>query len=232
MRNRFARFLVNLIIHLTLKVEVINIENLPAEGGYIAASNHLGRLDVALVYYFLRRKDVTILAAEKYKKYAIWRWFVKALDSLFVDRYGADLVTLRDALGRLKRGGVLVLAPEGTRSKDEALLEARPGVSYLAARAGAIVVPVGVTGTEDRLVKANLLRLRRSKVLVRVGKPFTLPPLHGGDRDAQLNADTEELMCQIAALLPESHRGFYANHPRLQQLLNGQAGSEKVSLPG
>ena len=145
-------------------------------------------------------------------------------------RYGADLVTLREALARLKRGDVLVLAPEGTRSKSEALLEARPGVSYLAARAGAWVVPVGVTGTEDRLVKANLLRLRRSKVIVKVGKPFKFRPLHGGDRDVQLSADTDELMCQIAALLPESHRGFYAHHPRLQELLEEQDSNPKVSL--
>jgi 1-acyl-sn-glycerol-3-phosphate acyltransferase len=53
-----------------------------------------------------------------------------------------------------------------------------------------------------------------------------LPPLTNKDREAQLQQDTEEIMCQIAALLPESYRGVYADHPRTIELLNRAADSQ------
>jgi len=61
--------------------------------------------------------------------------------------------------------------------------------------------------------------LRRSQVTGQVGQPFTLPPLKGSDRDAALKLYTDEIMCRIAALLPPGYRGVYAEHPRLQELL-------------
>jgi 1-acyl-sn-glycerol-3-phosphate acyltransferase len=80
------------------------------------------------------------------------------------------------------------------------------------------VIPVGIVGTEDRVVWGLLKRLRRAPVTVIVGEAFHLPPLTSGDREAQLRERTDEMMCQIAALLPEKYRGFYANHPRTLEL--------------
>ncbi len=66
---------------------------------------------------------------------------------------------------------------------------------------------------------ANLCRFRRSPVLARTGEPFTLPALPVTERDAALEAYTDEIMCRIAALLPPAYRGVYSDHPRLQELL-------------
>jgi 1-acyl-sn-glycerol-3-phosphate acyltransferase len=221
-----ARFFVRLVcilgFRLFARVKVIGFERLPAQGGYIAASNHVGRLDPALAYYFLNRKDVTLLVAEKYHKYALVRWLVRVLDGVWVDRFGADFKALRQVMRRLEAGGVLVVAPEGTRSRTGALIQARPGSSYLAARAGVPVVPVGITGTEDQVVLGRLRRLRRLDITVRVGQPFLLPPLDAKNREQALQGHTDEIMCQIAALLPPDYRGVYANHPRLIALLNDQ----------
>lgn len=219
MQYRFARFLVYLIVRLLARVQVDNIENLPKEGAYIAVSNHLGRLDAALVYVFVDRRDITMMVAEKYKNVAILRWFVKALDSIWVDRFNADLGAIRESMSRLKKGGVLVIAPEGTRSPTGALIEARGGGSYLAARTGVPVVPVAIAGSEDKRLVAHLKRLKRVPIHVRVGKPFTLPPLNSKDKEADLQKATDEIMCRIAALLPEVYRGVYADHPRTQELL-------------
>jgi len=222
-RFALARFLIRLSIilcfHLLTRVKVYGLEHLPPMGGYIVAANHLGRIDPALAYYFLDRKDVSLLIAEKYHKYAIARWAAKALDAVWVDRFGADFQVLRMMLRRLEGGGVLVLAPEGTRSPTGALIQGRSGGSYLAARAGVPIVPVATTGTEDKLVSERLRRLRRLDITVRVGLPFLLPPLVGKDRDQALQQYTDEIMCQIAALLPPQYRGVYADHPRLIELL-------------
>jgi 1-acyl-sn-glycerol-3-phosphate acyltransferase len=106
------------------------------------------------------------------------------------------------------------------------LIEAKPGVSYLATKLKRPIVPVAITGTEDENLLGNLKKLRRSHITVGAGPTFTLPPLPRENRDEILKQYTDEIMCHIAALLPEKHRGVYAEHPRLQELLK-----EKSTLP-
>jgi len=217
--SSIIRFMINPLVKLVARVQVDGMHNLPEEGGYIVAANHLGRLDIPLVYFLLKRDDIILLVAEKYRKYGIVRWLVEALDAIWLDRFNADFHALRHTLEKLKAGGVLVMAPEGTRSTTGGLLRGKPGVSYLAAKSGLPVVPVAATGTEDEKVLAGLKRLKRAEVCVRVGEPFHLPPARGSERDAILERNTDEIMCRIAALLPETYRGVYADHPRLKELV-------------
>jgi 1-acyl-sn-glycerol-3-phosphate acyltransferase len=109
------------------------------------------------------------------------------------------------------------------------LIEAKPGVSYLATRLHRPIIPVGITGTEDQALIGNLKKLCRGHITVTAGQPFMLPPLPKQDRDEALKQYTDEIMCHIAALLPEKYRGVYANHPRLKQLLDSPA---QAVLPG
>lgn len=220
MGYRIARWIIKIVMSLICRVEVRGIEHVPAQGSYIVAANHVGRLEVPVVYTLLDRRDIIMLAAEKYRENALTAWFFKQLNGIFIDRFNADYAALRETLKRLKKGGVLVMAPEGTRSKSGALIEGRDGASYLASVSGAPVIPVGVTGTRDREVLANLKRLRRSRVVLNVGPAFTLPALKSQEREEKLKEYTDEIMCQIAALLPEDYRGVYADHPRLKELLS------------
>jgi len=223
MTYSLIRFLIRLLAPVVMRLEVFGKENLPASGAYIAAANHLGVLDSLLVYYLLERQDIILIIAEKHTRYAFTRWLVRSLDAIYVDRFNADMAVMREVLRRLRKGGVLVIAPEGTRSQTGALLEGRQGASFLAAKTGVPIIPVGATGTQDRLLLANLKRLRRTPVTVCIGESFQLPPLSKQDRDAALLADTTEIMCRIAVLLPPEYRGFYADHPRLHELLNRPA---------
>jgi 1-acyl-sn-glycerol-3-phosphate acyltransferase len=223
MIRRIARVVLNVFFHTFAVVDVIGMENIPAEGAFVAASNHLGRLDPALVYYLLTRDDVYLMVAEKYQKYALVRWLVRHLDGVFIDRYNADFRPLRIILERLKNGGVVALAPEGTRSRSMALVQAWPGTSYLAAKAGVPVLPVALTGTEDVVVKERLRHFKRIHIRILVGKSFMLPGLVKQERDKILQQSTDEIMCQIAALLPPAYRGVYSDHPRLAELLENTA---------
>ncbi|HSQ28135.1 MAG TPA: lysophospholipid acyltransferase family protein [Anaerolineales bacterium] len=221
MGYKIARLLIKLLFFLFTRLEVDGEENLPPSGSLIIAANHLGRLDVPLVYYFLDRPDVILLIAEKYQKVGVARWFVDRLDGIWVDRFNADFSAMRKALARLRAGGVLVLSPEGTRSPTEKLLEAKPGAGYLAAKAGVPVLPVAVTGTEDRVVLHQLSHFRRPTIKIRAGEPFQLPPYNPKvkNRDEVLKQYTDEIMCRIAALLPPRYRGFYAEHLRVNEIL-------------
>ncbi len=217
--HKIFRFFVRLILGLIARVEVSGFENLPS-GGFVIAANHIGRLDAALAYYVLNRPDIIMVVAEKYEKYAIFRWLVKLTNGMFVDRYNSDIHAIRETLRRLQQGQVFTITPEGTRSKSGNLIEAKPGGTYLAWKAGVPVVPVALTGTEDAVVVERLKHFKRLKVRIVAGKPFNLPPVKGKDRDAAMLQYTDEVMCRIAALLPPERRGVYTQHPRLKGLLN------------
>lgn len=126
---------------------------------------------------------------------------------------------MRRIMALMEKGYTLVIAPEGTRSRVGSMIEGKVGVSYLAAKLQRPIVPIGLAGTEDRVILDNLRHLRRSHIVVNAGRPFSLPPLPRGDKDAALRRDTDEIMCQIAALIPEKNRGVYSKHARLRELL-------------
>lgn len=218
MPERFFRLLINIIIELVCDINIIGIENIPKTGGYIIASNHLGRLDVLLVYKIMQRKDIIMAVAEKYQKYWFFRLAAKALDAIFIDRFNVDFRTMRKIIKRLQTGEILVIAPEGTRSKAESLQEGKPGAAYLAEKAKLPVIPVGLVGTEDRVVKANIKKLKRSRVSVTVGEPFFLQPSPKQNRVENLKNATDDIMVRIALLLPKKYWGVYATHPRLVDL--------------
>ena len=219
MRN-FIRALIRFVINLVTDVEISGREHLPPKGGFVVATNHLGILDAALAYYVLDQWDLFVPVAEKWEESAILRWLGKHLNFIFVDRFHPDLKALREMIHRMEDGQTLVIAPEGTRARDEKMAEAKPGVAYLAAKSGFPVLPVALSGTEDRIIFGNLKRLRRSRVRVTGGPAFSIPPVPKENREEFLQHWTDEIMCRIAVMLPEHNRGHYADHPRIQQLLN------------
>jgi 1-acyl-sn-glycerol-3-phosphate acyltransferase len=218
MRN-FLHWLIRLIFNLIAHVEVSGYEYLPKEGNCIIATNHLGILDVPIGLYALNRWDMFVMIGEKWGKVRLFRWAGKYLNLIFIDRFNPDVKTLRKIISLMEKNNILVIAPEGTRSRAGSLIEAKLGVSYLAAKLNRPIVPVAITGTEDKVVFGNLKRLRRSHFTVTAGPAFTLPPLPRENRDEALKRYTDEIMCHIAALLPEKYRGVYADHPRLKELL-------------
>jgi len=155
----------------------------------------------------------------------LFRWLGKYFNFIFIDRYNADIKTLRKVIALMEEDNILVIAPEGTRSRIGSLIEARPGVSYLATKLNRPIVPVAITGTEDKAFFGSLKRLRRAHITLTAGPAFTLPPLPRENRDEVLKQYTDEIMSHIAALLPEEYRGFYENHPRVKELLKEQAAS-------
>lgn len=219
MMYRVIRILDRWLVRMLTRLEVEGFERVPREGAYIATGNHLGVLDPVLVYYLLDRRDIIMLVAEKYRRFTLARWLVKSVDAIFVERFSADFAVMREVLTRLRAGGVLIIAPEGTRSKSGGLQAGRSGAAYLAAKAQVPVLPVAVIGSEDQRLFASLKRLRRALVTIRIGEMFFLPPLPGEDREVALRRYTDEIMCRIAALLPPEYHGVYADHPRLKEIL-------------
>ena len=219
---RIVIAIARVIVKLIGNVKSIDLDTLPETGGVIVVTNHLGRLDAVLGVLLVKRRDVIIMIAEKYENHPLWGWLGKQLDAVWLNRTEADFRAMRQVFQRLRQGNMLAIAPEGTRSKTETMARGKPGAAYLAAKSGLPIYPIGLSGTEDRLLKERFRRWRRLDITIRVGKPFTLPPMPRTDRDAFLEKQTDEIMCRIAALVPPAYRGVYADHPRLQELLDAE----------
>jgi 1-acyl-sn-glycerol-3-phosphate acyltransferase len=177
MIERIARFLNRILIKTLLDIEFHNLDTAPREGALIVAGNHLGVLDALIVYSVVDQRDYIVMVAEYHQNYTFRRWMANIVGAIFVDRYQADYSALREVMKRLNKGGVLIISPEGTRSKTGGLLKGQPGTAYLAAKTGVPVLPVSIVGSEDRLVVANLKRLRRSPVTLVFGDVIHCTPL-------------------------------------------------------
>ncbi len=213
------RWLIRAILRMIAVIEIDSHEKPPEKGGIVIATNHLGFLDVLLAYYALERWDLFIPAAEKWGQIPFFRWAGKHLNLIFIDRFNPDPKAMREIIKRMEAGQALVIAPEGTRARDEKMARGKPGAAYLASRMGWQILPVAISGSEDRILLNNLKRFRRTRIKVTAGKPMTLPPLPRENREQALQRYTDEIMCRIAAMLPEKNRGYYADHPRLKELL-------------
>jgi 1-acyl-sn-glycerol-3-phosphate acyltransferase len=221
MRLKITRFIIRILLRLLTRTEIVGRENVPTASNFVIAANHLGLVDGFMPFYLLDNNNLVLLVGEKWEQMWIMRLLGRQLNFIFVDRFNPDLKAIRQVITRMKQGEVLVITPEGTRSKVGHLIEGKAGVSYLAAKLGYPILPAGIAGTFDPLFFGQLKRFKRPHVVVNVGKPFSLPPLpsEAQGRDEALKQDTDEIMCRIAALLPEELRGVYAGHPRLKELI-------------
>ena len=152
MKFRVMRSIIRLWVALIARVDVHGMHELP-EGNVFVVANHLGRLDTAVFFCVIDREDIIMPIAGKYRNHPLYGLMGWAVNGIWLSRDGSDAAALRQTLTRMKQGGLLVMAPEGTRSPTEAMQEARLGAAFLADKSGYPIVPVGVTGTEDRLVK-------------------------------------------------------------------------------
>jgi 1-acyl-sn-glycerol-3-phosphate acyltransferase len=203
---RVVRGIVALLLRLLSRLRIEGQENIPHQGPFILATNHIHWLDSPLVAVVFPYRAY-VFAADKWAKHWLLGPLFTSLGAIWVRRGEVDRQALRQALELLRGGGVLGMAPEGTRSKTGGLQPGRTGAAYLAFRAGVPILPVATTGQEK--VLPALRRLRRATVRVLIGAPFYPPPVEGKASGAEIQAFTDEIMVHLAAMLPPEYRGVY-----------------------
>ncbi len=214
--NSVLRVVIRFVLFLVGSSEVRGRENLPQRGPYILVVNHMSKADPPLLFLAMPRIKLRFFAGEKWENHPLFHPVMKALGVIYINRGEVDRKALREALDALREGSIFGLAPEGTRSRVGKLLKAKDGAAYLASRAEAPIVPIGVTNTD--VLGANLKRLRRTKMSVTIGQPFFLPDLGHRAKGRELEAGTHLIMVHIANLLPERYHGAYADSPALAAL--------------
>ncbi|HFB52196.1 MAG TPA: 1-acyl-sn-glycerol-3-phosphate acyltransferase [Anaerolineae bacterium] len=208
-KYRLAQLVFRAIFKLIAKIKVSGLEHFPREGAFILTINHLALIDPVVLLSVVPPRKITVLVAKKWEHTFFVGWLVRSLGGIFIHRGEVDRHALQAALNVLKSGGIIGLAPEGTRSKTGGLQRAKAGVAYLATKANVPVLPIGISGQQG-LVK-SLLHLRRLKIHVNIGELIYLPPLSGKDKMAQLQAYADEIMIAIAKLIEPELRGVYAS---------------------
>jgi 1-acyl-sn-glycerol-3-phosphate acyltransferase len=202
-----ANAILRFLIPCFLRVDVRGIENTPRTGRLIAATNHTSFIDPILSSALLR-EDVLPIA--KVELFGFPFGFVFYWYGAFPIRRGeGDLAAMKRALSVLRDEHVMLISPEGTRTKSGTLESAREGTALLAIKSGAPVLPVAIWG--GKLFWRNLSRLRRTYIGMRIGEPLVVVGPKGKPTRDDLRAITDEIMLYIAQMLPAEYRGVYAN---------------------
>jgi 1-acyl-sn-glycerol-3-phosphate acyltransferase len=180
--------------------DVVGLDNLPESGGYIVAANHASLLDPPIVGQFLPRQ-VSFFARKTLWRPGLVAWWLDTVGTIPVDRDGGvSLDAIKRVLRTLADGRVVIVFPEGTRSRSGELQAPRPGVGLLACKAGVPVVPARVFGSFEAFGRDGRLRLG-SPVSVAFGRPLSPGeydhPGDGRERYARTAARIMEAITRI-----------------------------------
>jgi 1-acyl-sn-glycerol-3-phosphate acyltransferase len=188
------------------RLDITGVENIPVDGPLLVVSNHLSIIDPVLYGALFPRNLFAMAKKEIFpNRFVAWIW--AGCNTFPVDRQGQSRVALKTARSILSDGGRLLMFIEGTRSEDQAMTRAENGVALLVRQNPCRVLPAAVWGTEDAWRRGSR-HPRRAAIHLRYGAPFTIPPdvLAAGDRQAI----SDYMAARVAALLPDSYRGYYA----------------------
>ena len=201
--------LIKFIIRQAVKVDEGELGKVPWKGPLILVANHINFLEVPLMYSYLYPRPMTGWVKHENWKNPFLAFLFTLFNGIPIRRGERDLNAVKAAIAALKEGKILAISPEGTRSSVGKLARGKPGVVLLAQRSGAPILPVAYYGGE--LVWRKLARLRWTHFYIRVGHPFRVVVENGVlDRDVRQEI-TDEIMYQVAALLPPYYRGYYCD---------------------
>lgn len=185
---------------------VEGLENLPQDGACIIASNHESYLDF-ISFIAICPRQIHYLAAEKFFTHPVWKWVMLIMGQIKIDRFAdAKISSFRVVLSSLKKGKMIGIFPEGTRSSDGRLLRGKPGIAQLALKSKVPVVPVGIIGTYEVMSRHQSFPRFEKKITIRIGKPIDITQQFDEFTGKEkLQGITDQIMLKIADLTGEEY---------------------------
>ncbi|MGW5236773.1 lysophospholipid acyltransferase family protein [Streptomyces nodosus] len=222
-------------LRLLFRPRIEGLARVPAHGPAIIAGNHLSFADHFLMPAILRRR-ITFLAKAEYftgpgLKGRLTAAFFRNAGQIPVDRSSKDAgrAAIREGLGVLRKGELLGIYPEGTRSPDGRLYRGKVGVAVLALEAGVPVIPCAMIGTFEAQPPGQVLP-RVRPVVIRFGEPLEFSRYAGMEKEkAVLRAVTDEIMYAVLALSGQEYVDRYAADVKAEE--SGQQTDRTRRLP-
>ena len=217
-----AQSAVTRLLKTGFRARVTGLENFPENGPVIVASNHRAFLDSVIISAMMPRRVAFLAKAEYVNSPGMRGKLMKTLfdmiDIIPVNRSDQSqrLKALEKGLERLEQGEVFGIYPEGTRSRDGYLYRGRIGVAWLAHKTGALVVPIGLIGTEKLQPPGSRL-IRPVRFTVRVGKPMYFDRMGDRQTGKQRRQTTDLIMDEIAQLSGQPRKNEYNTSPSLDK---------------
>jgi len=174
-------------------------EHLVTEGAVLVAANHQSYLDPPLIsclyndeMFFLARKTLFTRTS---------RWLYTKWNAIPVDQNRPDMASLKTIIRKLKDGHRVLVFPEGERTNDGDIGEAAPGIGLVAAKSGAVIQPVRISGAREALPRGSA-RVRFARITVAIGRPIRLTPAELGAPNGKEDYEriARRIMAAIAAL--------------------------------
>ncbi|MEU7382244.1 MULTISPECIES: lysophospholipid acyltransferase family protein [unclassified Streptomyces] len=211
------------LLRLVFRPRIEGLEHVPASGAAIVAGNHLSFSDHFVMPAILKRR-ITFLAKAEYFtgpgiKGRLTAAFFRSAGQIPVDRSGkeAGQAAIREGLGVLRKGELLGIYPEGTRSHDGRLYKGKVGVAVMALRAGVPVVPCAMIGTFEAQPPGKTVP-RPHPIVIRFGEPLDFSRYAGMENEkAILRAATDEIMYAILTLSEQEYVDQYAAVAKAEQ---------------
>ena len=151
----FFRKLLSIFFHIKYRINVMHPENIPSlKGGYIIACNHQRYADPPMVAAVIRGK-FSFMAKEELFRNPFFGWLIRRCGAFPVVRGSGDDAPIRDSINAVEKGRILVIFPEGTRSKDGTIGRMKSGVVLIASQAGVPVLPACIRYGDKGAVDIN-----------------------------------------------------------------------------
>ena len=199
---RFWRDVIVGLAYLLFGVQVRGRERLPRDGVYIVAPSHRSLLDIPFAATVTRRR-LRYMAKKELFETGFGTWVFGQLGAVAVDRDGNDRAALKAIEAALREGEPVVIFPEGTRNEGPELGALASGTAYAALKTGATVVPVGIGGSEQPIVRYRFLPWW-SRVTVVVGEPIPVAAVEGTLKRSAITALDAELRVRLQACFDEA----------------------------
>jgi len=184
----FCQMLCWIFFAPLFRVRVLGRENIPAAGGALIASNHQSFFDPVLIGVGLRR-EVDYMARASLFRNAVFRRLIVSLNAFPIKREGVDVEAMREAIARIRRGRLVLVFPEGTRTRDGSLGVVRRGLSLISERAQAPIVPAVIQGAYQAWPRGARM-IRPHRIGVAFGRPISV--------EEQSRMTSEELAAVVA----------------------------------
>lgn len=182
----------------------------------IFISNHLSNADGIVMNRLLKDHNVTFVAGVKLTDNKLTKLGFHVAKTIHIKPNSADKEALSKIVNTLKQGNNIMIFPEGTRSRNGKMIEAKKGLLLMAKLSKATIVPMGIWGTEN-LLPINDSDMASEKfnyadVNINIGDPIMLPDKNADeDKNEYHDRAMHEIMTSIALLLPKQYRGIYAH---------------------